>query len=169
MPSAPLNTAPTRPAPATKDVGCDQTALLIGCATSAAVTAAAFGKPVATAKLFGVVALLKGETRAGTPPPILVFALATVVLPTVPVACASTAKTGPLPGVEAFAAARPEEPVATAIAFAAPPPIGGVPPVPVAPPVAFAVAKTALLEARLTIAVAPPPAAPLALPAPLPP
>jgi len=70
----PLNTAPCRPAPATKAVGCVQTAVLSGCTTRAEVTEAEVGKPVAKAKLFGVVALVKGVSIAGTVPPIFVLA-----------------------------------------------------------------------------------------------
>src|ERR1700744_4766048 len=175
MPTVPLNAAPWRPAPATKDVGWVQTAVLLGWAggpASAWVTEAAFGRPVAKAKVFGEKPGAKAGIRPvglatetfGTLPPMLVLALATVVLPTVPVACALTANTGPVPGVEALAATLPVVRVRVARACAAPPAL------PV-PPNALAVASTSLVEARLMLATAPPPMpllAPLLMP-PLPP
>src|SRR6185437_9741303 len=108
----PLNAAPCRPAPAMKAVGWVQAAVLFGCATSAVATDPALGRPVAKAKVLGEMPGAKAGIRLGTLPPMLVVALAAVVLPTVPLACAWTWKTGPVPGVVAFAEARPEEPVA---------------------------------------------------------
>src|ERR1700751_4661040 len=125
----PLNAAPCRPAPATKDVGWVQTAVLLGCAISACVTEAAFGRPVAKAKVLGGKPGAKAGIRRvgfatepfGTLPPMLVLALAMVVLPTVPLACAWTWNTGPVPGVVALAATLPEVPMPVANALAAPP------------------------------------------------
>ncbi len=167
--------APSRPSPATKVLGGDHFAKLFGSPTSAVLSDARSGRPTAVAKaLFGA-ELLNGVTGCGNAPPAFVAALTLVVLPdaTVPVDCAATEKSGALPGVVAIAVARPDGPVAFAVAFAAPPPTGvKLRPRPEAPPVACAVAFAgpAMLAALASALASPPlPPAPKAELPPLPP